>query len=83
MIFPLFMNWVTGDYQSSVFVSRTTSSPCLCLNMIIIKYIYHDHNNMIMYHGYNFQRQLQATNLVVMKRRKQAYHYTHPKTDGK
>ena len=38
--------------------------------MIIIKYIYHDHNNMIMYHGYNFQRQLQATNLAVMKKKK-------------
>ena len=25
---------------------------------------------MIMYHGYNFQRQLQATNLVVMKKKK-------------
>ena len=38
--------------------------------MIIMKHIYHDHNNMIMYHGYNFQRQLQATNLVVMKKKK-------------
>ena len=26
--------------------------------------------NMIMYHGYNFQRQLQATNLAVMKKKK-------------
>ena len=25
---------------------------------------------MIMYHGYNFQWQLQATNLVVMKKKK-------------
>ena len=35
-----------------------------------MKHIYHDHNNMIMYHGYNFQQQLQATNLVVMKKKK-------------